>query len=139
MSDGIQTVSAVTTVIVIDSSAPSLAPTASTNILWPPNGEMTTVTIKADAYDNSGGPVMLSVLVTSNEPSKTDKDGNVIPDFSVISIDQATGVITLLLRASRLGNGGGRVYTVAVTAVDGSGNSSTAEVIIQAPHDMGRN
>lgn len=139
VSDGIQTVAAPTTVTVIDTSAPTMAPTASSNILWPPNGEMRTVTITANASDNSGGPVMLSVLVTSNERPKTDKDGNEIPDISNINIDQATGTITLQLRGSRLGNGGDRLYYIDITAVDASGNSSTSRVVIRAPHDMGRN
>lgn len=137
VSDGIQTVSTDTSVTVIDTQAPIVTPTVSTNILWPPNGTMTTVTINTNAVDNSGGAVMLSVLVTSNEPSKTDKDGNIIPDMVVLGIDQATGVITLQLRASRTGNGGDRLYYVTITATDESGNSTVSQVIIRAPHDMG--
>jgi hypothetical protein len=137
VTDGIHNVAAYTTVNVIDTAAPSLTPDASANILWPPNGTLTTVTINANAHDNSGEPVLLSVLVTSNEPSQTDKDGNLIPDSYVINIDQTTGVITLQLRAARLGNGGDRLYSVTIIAADGSGNSSTSEVIVRAPHDMG--
>jgi len=138
VSDGINTVVATTSVIVIDTAAPSITPVASDMILWPPNSTMRTVTIDTHAYDNSGESVMLSVLITSNEPAETDKDGNIIPDFSVANIDQATGVITLQLRAARQGNGGGRTYSVTITAVDGSGNSSSTEVLIRAPHDMAR-
>lgn len=136
--DGIHIVTSNILVEVIDTVAPTLAPVASTNILWPPNGSASEVIIKANAHDNSGETVMLSVLVTSNQPSQTDEDGNIIPDYSVLGIDQSEGVIILSLRAARSGESGDRIYSVKITASDASGNSSMTEVLIKAPHDRGR-
>ena len=136
VGDGIHTATSNTIISVIDTVAPTLAPVASTNILWPPNGTMTEVTITANARDNSGGPVSLNVLLTSNQPQQTDQDGRLIPDCSVVSIDQAAGLIVLQLRNARSGKGGDGVYSIALTAADASGNSSSADVLIKAPHDM---
>ena len=74
-------------------------------------------------------------MVTSNEPPEYDKQGNIIPDYYVLALDQQNGLLNLQLRAARLGNGNGRIYTIAMTATDESGNASTAEVQIQVPHD----
>ena len=136
VTDGIHTASASITVNVIDSTAPSLAPASSTYMLWPPNHKMVDVAISANASDNSGGIISLMVMVTSNEPPSYDSNGNIIPDYYIVSIDQQTGVLYLQLRAERLGTGTGRTYTVTITAVDESGNSSSANVAVKVPHDM---
>ena len=120
-------VSGTVTVEVIDTEAPTLAPTASEVMLWPPNHTLRTITIQANAEDNSGGPVTLGVEVTSNEP---DED-----DWVIDSVDNATGEIQLRLRAERSGSDDGRVYTVTITATDEADNSSTAIVEIRVPHD----
>ncbi|MDO8413167.1 MAG: hypothetical protein Q7S51_05175, partial [Gallionellaceae bacterium] len=136
VSDGIHLVTSSITVNVIDSIAPSLSPTASTYILWPQNQQMADVVIQANATDNSGGPLTLAAMITSNEPPAYDKQGNLIPDYYVTGIDQQNGVLSLQLRATRLRNGDGRIYTVAITVTDQSGNASVAEVQIKVPHDM---
>ena len=84
---------------VIDTTAPTLAPTADKTILWPPNKKMVPVTITANAGDNSGLPVTLTATVSCNEPN----DGS--PYWTEPVIDQATGIITLQLQADRLGQG----------------------------------
>jgi hypothetical protein len=119
--------SVLVTVDVQDTAAPTLAPVASETMLWPPNHKLRSVTIQANASDDSGGPVVLTATVASNEPD----DG----DCFVDSVDSATGVIALRLRSERSGHGDGRVYTVTITATDGSGNASTATVDITVPHD----
>jgi hypothetical protein len=136
VGDLIHSVTAQTTVSVIDTVAPALAPVASTSIIWPPNGAMTEVVITANARDNSGDPVLLSVMVNSNQSQLTDQDGKPMPDCSIVSIDQTAGVIVLQLRSSRSGKGGDGIYTVNLTATDASGNSSSAVVSIKAPHDL---
>ncbi len=120
---------------VIDTDAPTLSPVPSRTILWPPNHRMVEVTVEANAEDNAGGTVMLTVEVTSSEPPEFDGDGNFVPDHEIVSVDAASGVIELLLRAERSGRGPGRSYTVVITATDQSGNSSTAEVVVHAPHN----
>ena len=74
----------------------------------------------------------------SNEPQEGLGDGDTAPDWTEPVIDQANGVISLQLRAERSGSGDGRVYTIAITATDNSGNSSTAPVEIIVPHDKGK-
>lgn len=138
VGDGIHTVSAASTLSVIDTVAPTLAPVASTNILWPPNGGMTEVTIAANVRDNSGGPVLLSVQVKSDQPQLKDRAGKPVADWSVEKIDQTAGVVVLQLRNGRSGKGGDRTYSVVLTAADASENVSAAEVAIKAPHDKRR-
>lgn len=137
VSDGIDTVSEKIVVNIIDTIAPTVAPVASTSILWPPNGGMIEVSINARAHDNSGGPILLGVRVSSNEVPRKGKAGEVVPDYQVSSIDQSTGIIVLKLRSARSGKGGDRVYSVTITASDASDNSSSAEVLIKVPHDRG--
>jgi hypothetical protein len=54
-------------------------------------------------------------------------------------IDQATGIITLQLRAERSGLGESRIYAIFITAFDDSGNFSTTNLDIIVPHDQRNN
>ena len=65
-------------------------------------------------------------------------DGDTAPDWTNPVINQATGIITLNVRAERAGGGPGRTYTIVVKATDDAGNSSTAEVQVVVPHDKGK-
>lgn len=124
------------TVQIIDNMAPNLQPVANKYILWPPNHRMVDIAIAANATDNSGCPVTLNAVVTSNEPQYGLGDGDKGPDWTQPVIDQTTGMIYLQLRAERSGRGKGRVYIVTITATDCSGNISTAKVKIRVPHDQ---
>ena len=121
---------------IIDTQKPTLAPSVNKSLLWPPNHQMVDIVIAANAVDNNGLPVNLSAAVSSSEPVQGTGDGDTAPDWTNPVINQATGVITLQLRAERSGQGNGRIYTVLVTATDASGNSSTATVDIKVPHDQ---
>lgn len=121
-----------------DDIKPTLGPAADKTILWPPNHSMISVTILANATDNSGLPVTLTAVVSSNEPIDGLGDGDTAPDWSEPVIDQEIGVIYLQLRAERSGAGNGRAYSIAITATDVSDNSSTANVKIIVPHDKGK-
>jgi hypothetical protein len=99
---------------------------------------MVNIVINANAKDKSGLPVRLSAVVSSNEPQDGLGDGDTAPDWTDPVIDQANGIITLQLRAERSGSGNGREYTIAITATDNTGNSSTAAVVIIVPHDKGK-
>ncbi len=120
------------TVTIQDNQAPKLAPMATPTILWPPNKQMVNVTINANATDNSGS-LTLSAAVASNEPVD-----QLNPDWIQPVIDQASGIITLQLRADRSGNGPGRTYTVTVFAADASGNIANVAVPVIVPHDRGK-
>lgn len=125
-------------IMVKDSTAPSLKPEPNVTILWPPNHKMVNITINANASDDSGLPVTLSATVASNEPDDGLGDGDTAPDWTTPVIDQQTGMVTLSLRAERSGSGNGRTYTIAIIATDASGNTSTANVEIIVPHDKGK-
>ncbi|MFC1738457.1 hypothetical protein ACFL1G_05330 [Planctomycetota bacterium] len=130
--------SAFVSVNVIDTTDPSLIPIPSDTMLWPADHQMHDITIQANAFDNGGGAITLSVEVISSEPEDGIGDGSTEPDFVIVSIDSQTGLIELQLRAERAGKGDGRTYTIIITATDASGNSSTAEVQILAPHDKSK-
>jgi hypothetical protein len=119
------------TVTIIDATAPTISPVASQTILWPPNGKMVPITIQANAVDNSGLPVTLGATVACSESGTGF--------WTTPVINQATGTISLNLRAARAGNNkDGRQYTIMITAADQSGNTSTANVKIFVPHDQGK-
>lgn len=120
---------------IVDTSAPTLAPVANCSILWPPNHKMMDIQIDTHTADNSGA-VTISADIFSSEPEEGLGDGDMAPDWTEPIIDQNTGVILLSLRAERSGLAEGRVYTVKITAVDGSGNFSSADVEFVVPHDM---
>lgn len=124
------------TIEIVDTTAPTLAPEPSVGMLWPPNHKMVNVIINANASDDSGLPVELSAVVTSNEPQEGLGDGDMTPDWTTPIIDQETGVIMLQLRAERSGLGDGRVYSIEITATDYAGNSSTTALEILVPHDQ---
>ena len=62
-------------------------------------------------------------VITSNEA--------LAPDDS-----QITGPLTVRLRAERLGEGTGRVYTIVIKCTDRAGNSAFKTVTVTVPHDM---
>ena len=62
--------------------------------------------------------------------------GDKSPDWTGPDIDQAKGINTLQLWVERSGKGNGRIYTVAITATDMSGNQGRAKVEIRAPYDQ---
>lgn len=120
--------------VLVDNTAPTLAPVPDKTILWSPNHKMVNITIWANAADNTGRPVALSAVVGSNEPQDGLGDGDTSPDWTEPVIDQIKGIITLKLRAERSGRGNGRIYTVTITARDASDNRSQANVEIRVPH-----
>lgn len=139
VDDGINApVSSGITVKVIDTGEPTLSPVSNEYLLWPPNHQMVDIVIEANASDNSGLPVTLAAVVTSNEPVNGLGDGDMEPDWTEPVIDQDTGIIEVQLRAERSGSGDGRIYTISITAIDTSDNSSTTDVEIIVPHDKGK-
>ena len=116
-----------------------LAPVPDPSVLWPPNHKMVNVSINAMAYDRNGFPMVLnSATVISNEPVTSNEDGDLSPDWTEPVINQATGIITLKLRAERLGKGNGREYSISITATEKSGNINNAIVKVLVPHDQSK-
>jgi hypothetical protein len=112
-------------VTIQDTQAPAISnASASPSSLWPPNHKMRDVTVDYQAVDNCGGTVTCTLSVTSNEPPS----GN--PDWEIIDAHHVR------LRAARLGNGSGRVYTITITCRDENGNQSTSSVTVTVPHNQ---
>jgi len=123
-----------TTVTVQDTTPPVIsAISARANVLWPPNHKMAPVTVAVTASDICDtAPVCKITSVSSNEPENGLGDGDTAPDW------QITGNLTLNLRAERSGTGNGRIYTIAVTCTDTSGNPSSRNVTVTVPKDQGK-
>ncbi|HWR57319.1 MAG TPA: LamG domain-containing protein [Thermodesulfovibrionales bacterium] len=115
------------TVTVIDNTPPSITSLmADPNILWPPNHKMVNVTVDYNTTDNCEQNTACRISsVTSNEPIST-------ADYSIVDAHHVQ------LRAERLGSGNGRIYTIAVTCTDISGNLSNKAVTVTVPHDQGK-
>ncbi len=119
-------------VTVIDFTPPVIsAISARPNVLWPPNHKMASVSVAVSASDNCDtAPVCRITSVSSDEPENGRGDGDTAPDW------QITGNLTLNLRAERSGTGNGRIYTIAVTCTDTSGNPSIRNVAVNVPKDQ---
>jgi len=86
---------------------------------------MVPVRVTVAATDNcDSSPAFRILRVTSNEPQRPPASDWVI-----------TGDQTLDLRAKRLGNGKGRIYTIVVECEDSSGNTSLGQVEVVVPHN----
>jgi hypothetical protein len=113
-------------VTVQDTTPPIIGPvTPSATSIWPPNKKMVPVTIgvaAADAVDPN--PACRVSGMTGNEGTTAD--------WAI------TGPLSVTLRADRNGNGTGRIYTIAVTCTDASGNAATGMTTVTVPHDRGR-
>jgi hypothetical protein len=89
------------------------------------------VGLSASATDNCPGPIALTIKVYGDEDDEVPTgDGTFSPDAKNI----AAG--TLRLRAERSQKGDGRVYLIAITATDTSGNTSYGAVTVVAPKDQ---
>jgi uncharacterized repeat protein (TIGR01451 family) len=102
-------------------------------VLWPPNHKLENVTVNYNVTDNCPLPPNSCTLsVTSNEPINGTGDGNTSPDWIILDAHHVQ------LRAERAGKGNGRIYTITITCIDSSGNSSSQSVEVNVPHDQGR-
>ncbi len=129
VNDGVNPpVTAGVKVDIVDSSFPTLAPVPNVSILSPPNNQMVDIIIQVNASDNSG------FVTLSADVSSDDADAEPGEDFTAPILGEDT--VTLQLRAERASGNNIRTYTVSVTATDGSGNSSSADVNIVVPNDM---
>ncbi len=95
-------------------------------VLSPPDHEIVAVTVSYNVRDNCG-PVTTSLSVTSNESVDGIGDGGTAPDWEIVDAHH------VLLRAERSGTTSGRVYTITITGVDSSANSSSATVTVEVP------
>jgi hypothetical protein len=108
--------------ILLDRPPVCTSAAASPPAIWPPDGRLVPVTI-GGVTDPDGDPVTVTATsVAQNEPGHD----------SAITSSGAS------VRATRLGEGSGRVYTISFTASDGRGGSCSGAVRVTVPHDQGR-
>jgi pimeloyl-ACP methyl ester carboxylesterase len=119
------TASASTVIVVAALTSPAIGQiSAQPSSLWPPNHKMVPVTVSVNATDACDAtPNCTITSVTANEP--------ITGDFAI------TGPLAVDLRATRLGSGSGRIYTLGVTCVDAFANSAASSVNVIVPHDQG--
>ncbi len=132
VSDGVlsSTNTAQVNISVVDANPRCSQAYASSNVLWPPNHQLVSVSILG-VTDPSNEAVTIAITgVTQDEPTNGTGDGDTGPD----AVIQGS---TALLRAERSGNGDGRVYKVYFTATDQLGTPCTGFVTVGVPHDQG--
>lgn len=95
--------------------------------LWPPDHSLQPVTVNYTATDNDSVSCTLSVV--SNEPINGTGDGDTAPDWVIVDAHH------LQLRAERAGTSRstGRVYSIAVSCSDPSGNTVTRMTSVRVP------
>jgi hypothetical protein len=123
-------------IIVRDTTPPEFSVSVSPNVLWPPNHKM--VDIRAAVTINDIGdpnPGWKLVSITSNEPEQGPGKKH-SPD--IMGHEPGTADLEFQLRAERLGQEEGRIYTITYQAADSSGNSVLSEALVFVPHDMGK-
>jgi hypothetical protein len=133
VSDGFGGVNADSvTVVVRDTTAPSLLFTLSPNDLFPPNHKLAPIVASVAASDICDpSPSIQLISITSNEADDGLGDGDTTGDIQ--EADIGTNDTSFLLRAERSGTGTGRIYTVTYRATDASSNTTvkTATVFVR--------
>lgn len=115
-------------VITVDHTAPVITNVSTTpQVLWPPNHQLRDVTINYTITDSCGG-VTSSLAVTSNEPAN-----NFEPDWVIVDKHHVK------LRAEKSHFNKDRTYTIAITATDSAGNSSTGTTTVTVSNIPGEN
>ena len=126
--------SATTQVTIQDTTAPTLSVSLSPNSLQPPNHKLIPITATVDASDScSANTAVRLVSITSNEADNGLGDGDQPNDIQAIGggpVPFGTDVRSFQLRAERSGMGNGRIYTVTYSAIDTSGNTTSASAVV---------
>jgi len=118
------------TVTVLDKEPPVIGNlVVNPSILWPADRKMKDVDVIYTATDNCG-IASRQITVTSNEPVSHGEKGDQSPDWQIVNDHHVK------LRAERLVNGSGRVYTIKITVTDLSGNQTIATATVTVPKNL---
>jgi hypothetical protein len=121
-----------TITVEVDKTPPTVACSASPNVLWPPNNKLVPVNASVTVSDALSGPAGFTLVsVASNEPDSGQGD---IQGFAA-----GTASTNGQLRAQRLGSGNGRVYIFTYSGSDRAGNTTSCTTTVSVPHDQGQN
>jgi len=118
-----------TLTIQLDKTPPTIACSASPNVLWPPNNKLVPINVSVNVADTLSGRAGFTLVSgTSNEPDGGQGD---IQGFVT-----GTASTTGQLRAQRLGSGAGRVYTFTYSGMDKAANIVSCATTVTVPHDQ---
>jgi len=138
------------TIVVVDDMPPMALVTTNIASLWPANGAMIPVTIYVQASDTCSDPDDLVILcdVSSNQPDATNGSANLTGDVDGHDGYSAPVAVTLqnlgnglysaliYLRAERDPSANtGRIYSIGLSVMDGTGNIGNATTTVVVPHD----
>ncbi|TLS49009.1 hypothetical protein FE782_27415 [Paenibacillus antri] len=112
----------------IDMTAPEATLSADPGTIWPPNGKMVQVQATVEASDAGSGVASVSLVsIESNEPAEEGTTD--VQDANFGTDDRE-----FQLRATRLGTGDGRIYTIVYAIEDEAGNATTVTTEVRVPH-----
>jgi hypothetical protein len=119
-----------TVVVKIDKTAPKLSVKVDKEKLFPPNNKLETIKATLDYSDAHSGIASVTLeSITINEQA---------PEADIQGASFGTEDTEFQVRASRNGNGKGRVYTITYLATDNAGNTVEATATVTVPHDNGK-
>ncbi|MCJ8014249.1 Ig-like domain-containing protein [Paenibacillus sp. KQZ6P-2] len=114
--------------VKIDKTGPNLMVQLDPATLWPANNKLVKVNAKLDSSDTmSGIASVVLTSITSNEPDSGEGD---------IEANLGSEDTSFSLRATRSGEGTGRIYTITYTATDNAGNQTVSTATVTVPHDQ---
>ncbi len=122
---------------VVDTTAPGATLRLTPDRLWPANHKMVEVQALLSASDACGETQVILQSVTSSEPDGSVDPGDHVTLGDVSDATIGTADFGFRLRAERLGNGTGRVYTVRYLVTDGAGNGMVVEATATVPRSQG--
>ena len=112
----------------IDRTPPTVTCSATPNNVWPPNNQFVTINATVTVNDATSGPAGFTLLaVTNNETGTGDVQG------WTVGTPDTQGQI----RASRNGNGNGRIYTLTYQGRDAAGNRALCSTTVTVPKSQG--
>jgi uncharacterized repeat protein (TIGR02543 family) len=120
-------------ITVKDKVPPVITPNGNSISLWPVNQSMHTINVTdlvASASDNFDQSINLNSVVIASVSSDEGTAGS--GDIAI-----ASNCKSVQLRATRDGNGDGRVYTITFKVTDADGNTGYATAMVTVPHDQG--
>jgi len=126
------------TITVEDHEAPVITTNGVTPVLWPASHEYHTfnvtnfVTAVTDNCDVLTVSNVVIEKVTSDENENGGGDGNTKNDIII-----AADCKSVQVRAERVNNGDGRVYTITFKVTDSSGNVGRKTSTIEVPKNLG--
>ncbi|HEX6732717.1 MAG TPA: family 10 glycosylhydrolase [Pyrinomonadaceae bacterium] len=116
----------------IDTSAPTVALSATPSVIWPANNEMINVRLDGTGSDSVSGLASVSYVITDEYGTAINLSPRSLTGNSI------TWIETLAVEARREGTDlDGRLYIVVATLTDVAGNTMTATARIVVPHDQG--